>query len=454
MMKQIFFLLILFCCGFSISAAERSDKFPGNRFLFVVETSSAMNRSAKAARETVHALIESGMQGQMRAGDTFSLWTFNEKLDADYPLQRWIPEQNKNLATTAAEFLKKKRFEKKAQLSVMLPSLYSVIKSSKAISVVLISTGNEPIEGTPFDKEINGVYPVYARELREAKMPFVTIMVGRNGKLVAYSVNSSLSIQIPNPPLFDETALSQSKTNSPAITNKLTAVKTNQTAPVKFAKNIIMSKPVATNQPPITNVVAKDEKKTGVENTNSVAAIISSNATPTNIQSRVAETNSKIVAAATAPITPTEAVPAPIPTQVAAIPSIQDPKDSRVVLVEKEKTPEPALLQPSIVAHDGPKTFKPETQAVESVEKTTPKPQLKIPQPLETESNLRQTSTLPNSPTPMAVAQPPPAAARRFLLPFIGIILFAGIVCFFFVQKSRNKSRPSLISRSMDQRPK
>lgn len=237
-MKKLFLLLLLVSSfATNVSSAELTAKPAAqeNRFLFIVETSFAMNRSTKAVQETIRELVESGVLGQMKSGDTLGLWTFNEKLNAEFPMQHWSLEENKKIAQSVGDFLKRQRYEKKGQLRTVLPPLYSTIKSSKAITVVLISSGNEPIHGTPFDKEINAIYPSYVRELYDAKLAFVTILVGRNGRPVAHSVNSSLGpIQIPNPLIEPEKIAPLLKTNAAVgDTNRIRAEATNQIAAEK-----------------------------------------------------------------------------------------------------------------------------------------------------------------------------------------------------------------------------
>ena len=51
-----------------------------NRFLFVIDTSSAMKSRTNGVEEAVDGLLESGMKGELRKGDTIGLWTYNDHL--------------------------------------------------------------------------------------------------------------------------------------------------------------------------------------------------------------------------------------------------------------------------------------------------------------------------------------------------------------------------------------
>src|SRR5690606_23246111 len=147
-------------CGFSSLLAQNASTVQ-NRFLFVVEKSAAMDRFSVATENTLAQLIQFGVQGQMRSGDTFGLWTYNEKMNTELPMQHWNTETRLRLTAMTLAHFKKQRYEKKGDVQAMLPALHSVIQSSKAITVVLISSGREPIQGTPFDQNISDLYADY-----------------------------------------------------------------------------------------------------------------------------------------------------------------------------------------------------------------------------------------------------------------------------------------------------
>ena len=421
-----YFLLLVVSTGLnviSLSAEEPAAKLVENRFLLVVETSAATSRSSKSARGTVRALIESGIQGQMRPGDTLGLWTFNEQLSTSYPMQQWSPSASKQIGDRADVFLKKMRFEKKSQLNVMLEPLESVVQGSKAITVILISSGNDPIHGTPFDHEINAVYSVYARSLRDSKLPFVTILIGRNGKLVTYAVNSALdAIQIPNLPWPLEPDLSQVKSAGLATANKVAVTATNQIAPPrKFAKaNIILTQPIVTNQPPLTNnlAITNAEVNPAAEKTNALATRSSTNVAnvPSTLPALVVETNS---------ISPPPKVVI-VTTQGSTI--LNPATNSARV----EKVPGPNPVNSPAVKFEDPTEFKPQEETVDPVVKN-----------------------MAGEPVPAPfVATQSLTSPRNFVLIGASLLVIAGVLAFLLLRNSRSKSHTSLISKSMKQPPK
>ena len=390
-----------------------------NRFLFVVETSLPMSRMSKAAAETVRELIGSGVQGQMQPGDTFGLWTFNEQLSAEFPMQQWTPAGSEKFAQDAFDYLKKKRFEKKAVLLTVLKPLSPVIKSSRAITVILISAGSEPMRGTPFDQEINSIYPVYASELREAKLPFVTILVGRNGKWVAHSVNSSLGpIQIPNPPIVPVPVVSRPATN---LATLLPTAATNPIAkPKPVVPNIIIAKPIVPNTivevvPANTNLAEKVEIPVAIVKTNITTFTADSAKEVGTVQPVLNSTpNSIAIKSETTFVAPTN-------SQTASV------ADSPV--------------EKALVSQDSATAKNPSSNAVNRQNAASVAASLAASSEIKT-----------NEASAPVVAAKIVAKPKSLLLSVSAILLVIVVVVFLLVRRSHNKPQSSLISRSMEQR--
>ena len=63
-----------------------------NWLLLMVETSRTMQSPLPEMLKVTTELLRSGMDGQLRSGDTLGLWTFNAHLYAgQFPLQDWTP---------------------------------------------------------------------------------------------------------------------------------------------------------------------------------------------------------------------------------------------------------------------------------------------------------------------------------------------------------------------------
>ena len=180
---------------------------PSNRCLLIVDTSRSMQRCTDATLKVVQDLLMSGLDGQLRRGDTLGLWTFNQDLYAGrFPLQAWSSEGQGSIATRAVAFLKAQKYEKRANFDKVLPALTGIIKGSERITVILISSGDESIQGTPFDDRINEVYKRLHNQQQKARMPFVTVLRAQNGRLADFAVNTPpWPLQIPPPPRETQT---------------------------------------------------------------------------------------------------------------------------------------------------------------------------------------------------------------------------------------------------------
>src|SRR5208337_359510 len=71
---------------------------PANRYLFIVDTCDTGQSRFNATLQAVRDLLNSGICGQAREGDTLGLWTFNESASTShFTLQRWSAGQQRAL---------------------------------------------------------------------------------------------------------------------------------------------------------------------------------------------------------------------------------------------------------------------------------------------------------------------------------------------------------------------
>ncbi|MEQ2007711.1 MAG: hypothetical protein ABMA26_13020, partial [Limisphaerales bacterium] len=219
------------------------------RFLFVVDTSSAMQRSADGLYRTTHRLIANGLGGRMHEGDVFTVWTYADTvLTREFPLNAWTPDLNVALANRAYEFLAQQKFRGKSNLRPVFAELGQALAITTNLTIVLISDGTDVIVGTPFDRPINVTYGKRASEMRSAKMPFVTALVTRGGEFTHWSVRGGLEdigLPFPEKPVVPVPLIAQALV-TPAPTPIPIPVVTTPPPPV-----VVTPKPVApTNAPP------------------------------------------------------------------------------------------------------------------------------------------------------------------------------------------------------------
>lgn len=194
MKRALLFLGICATCAGSPILAQtpaKAEEATGH-YLFIVDTSFSMARQKQTLVRTLSDLILNGLNGQMRPGESFAVWTFNEEVSTlRFTTQIWTPEQREALAERTAQFLNKKRFEKQTHMEKAIAEMWRVVKASKAITVILLSDGDRAVIGTPFDRSLNLAYAERGRELRKARKPFVTALVARGGQILAWAITAA-----------------------------------------------------------------------------------------------------------------------------------------------------------------------------------------------------------------------------------------------------------------------
>ena len=161
----------------------------GQRFLFIADTSSGMERLKAENETTLYDLIGSGLYGQMQTGDTYAMWVFDKETHAgQFPMQVWDARKASQLAAIAAAHLSDKDYENTADVKRMTDLLTTVVHAVSNLNVFIISDGITSMRGTPFDKAINAEYKKKRRERNAAKRPFVTTLIVRDGSITNYSV--------------------------------------------------------------------------------------------------------------------------------------------------------------------------------------------------------------------------------------------------------------------------
>jgi hypothetical protein len=167
-----------------VLTSEAKPALSSNRYLFIVETSRSMQKRTDGVKQAVTNLLGSGMRGQLQAGDTVGLWTYNNKLHAGmFPLQDWTPEKREALTSRVLLFLGAEKYEKSPAFHNVISALDPIIENSDFLTIVIISAGDEKIAGTPFDERINNDYKLWHDQQQKARMPFITILRANHGKI-------------------------------------------------------------------------------------------------------------------------------------------------------------------------------------------------------------------------------------------------------------------------------
>ena len=229
---------------------------PPCRFLFLVESSKGMARISSGTAATVAGLVASGVSGLLRPGDAFALWHFNaEPFQFDFPNQVWQPDEAARRATEARIYLQNLRFDKPVRADLALREMFLAMRATDPLTVVLISNGESPMVGTPFDVEINKVYLRRGEELRKARLPFVTTLRCVNRQIENAAVTAGREeIVLPEP--APEAASATAAANPSAAASPVPAMQTARSSAIVPAQPKPATAPLIVARERITNVFA------------------------------------------------------------------------------------------------------------------------------------------------------------------------------------------------------
>jgi hypothetical protein len=171
------------------SSGQSNAPASTHRWLLVVQTTASMQPRAAAIQHIAGSMVFSGMDGQMKQGDTLGVWTYNDKLHAgSFPMQEWAPTNSKTTAQRVYKFLSAQPFEKQGLIEGFFPEIERLIEQSDFITVVLLTDGQEKMSFTPFDEPINATYDAWRKDQEKAGLPFVTVLRGEKGQIASYAV--------------------------------------------------------------------------------------------------------------------------------------------------------------------------------------------------------------------------------------------------------------------------
>ena len=185
-MLPVLFLVVTLLAA-PVWAAQKAE---GKRFLFIVDTSAGMKPLDMPLRQTLFDLIYSGARGHMTNGDTYGVWLVGEKNNTSFPMESWKEKFAVEIAAKAVSHAKDQGFKGQANLTLALADASRIVKNIGDLTVILISNGETPLLGTPFDDVINARYRELAPVMKAAQATVNTALVAQDGKFVAWAANS------------------------------------------------------------------------------------------------------------------------------------------------------------------------------------------------------------------------------------------------------------------------
>jgi len=377
----------------------------GNRFLFVIDTASAMKSRTNGIEQAVVGLLATDMKDELRKGDTIGLWTYSDALSTDFPMQVWSEAKKDDIINNVREHLHILVYEKRAHLENAWTAIQQVVNASERLTIILVYDGGELMKGTSLDKDINPQLKKFAREFRAAHQPFVLVLGARDGVIADYTINYPDSIVVPHmadplpPPETNEPVVAVAPTPPPEHTNppppkvviNLTGADfPHHTYSIPQATNGILAVPA----PAAGNVVAE--------------------ATPAPVVSNT---------------------PAPVPAGPVAAKTETPSVQTNVAAAEPAPTPPPSsagstALQPASPTRADTNLGKPGTP----------------------DSGVASTSTPISPAAPAGVAPGATAASMQLAMMVIAfsLLTIAVALVILVVWRGRARSQPSLISQSLN----
>jgi hypothetical protein len=369
-----------------------------NRFLFVIDTSSSMRSRTNGIEEAIGELLRSDMHGEFREGDTIGVWTYDEDLHANFPMQVWSPEKKDEITRDVLRYMRHQHYEHRAHLDKILTAIGRVIEQSERLTVILIYDGTETIRGTEFDGDINDLQKKYERSFRAAHMPMVTILAARHTQVFDYSINYPGSITVPH------------------TAYPVPPPETNATPVEAVAAAPPTSAPPAEPTPPPRRI------QIIMSGTNSITRTIPG---PDSAADNPSPAPSNVVMAGTQPSPPTPAPASAIPAPVAVEPTASNPPPPA-------PKPEPAVPEPaSVTAQPEPTPVPPSAPP-----KTAPPP---APLP-----------TFAPAPAPVRPAVTSTGHEVALFIIAFSLLTIAVVLVVLVVRRLRGDAAPSLISQSID----
>jgi hypothetical protein len=405
-----------------------------------------MRANEAANRQALFDLIFTGFEGQMRTGDSFGVWLFNEDLHAQqFPMQVWEESKPIESASNAAKYLRQQKYSGKARPDVLMPRLLKLIKNVRDVTVVILSDGEEPLEGTPFDSKIAGVYERRKSERNKEQKPFLTVLVAKGGTFVTGAV--VIAGEYVDLPARPDPRLAGANTNN-------VVSPPNKSRPVAAAPTPIVTPlrptgppPIPTDAPQVTVTLsppppqplplplAQPPASPSPPVTKVISIVTQSNTLPHNPLAATLPTSTSISLSTPEPVGP--------------------PTNSAAVVASTPAPPPPP--QPSIPANTAP-VVEPSSVPPATTPSAQPESQFR---PAMRVAAREPASTIPEDAIPISTTTPsvnvatmPASGLTSTVLLTIGGLLLAGCLVLLALVLRRPKFAPqvSIITRSMDGR--
>lgn len=351
-----------------------------------------MKKREPAVKNEIDRALALDLNESLNDGDTIGVWTFNETVHAgEFPLQIWKSGSAAAIAGNITTFIGRQRYSRRVHFDALAPLLNRLVENSQRLTIMIFCDGEQDVQGTPYDIGINQVFRRHLSEREKSKQPFVITLRSQLGKFVGCTVSFPPSqISLPGfPPLPKPT---------------------NATPPV--AKTV-------TNAPP-------PEPKPKPPQAPPLIIIWTNH--PSELPAPSPEVTEQQPVAAPPTQTPVK------PTPVVTNPPLVAATSSNATTNVEESKPSPLAETPVAAQNELPAPTLDLSSNQTAVVTNTE--QMSAPQ-----TNIIATSTVN-----------PTTSSGNMLIFGFGLLAGAGVMATVIWRRARNKSQPSLITRSMEKK--
>ncbi len=174
---------------FSRASAQTAPE-PPQRWLFVFDTSSTMKKRLPATKLELKNIFISSVSGELHAGDSVGVWTFNQKIrTGEFPLTTWMPQFAATVSSNLVAFLDRQHYSGDTRFAVLNQTLGNVINNSERLTIVIFCDGADTLKLTPYDDGINQTFQQMQPAQKKSGQPFVLVIRTQRGGFVGATVN-------------------------------------------------------------------------------------------------------------------------------------------------------------------------------------------------------------------------------------------------------------------------
>ncbi len=172
---------------YSHPAAQAAQE---GRWLLIFDTSSVMKKRLPATELALKNFLASNGGGQIRAGDSVGVWTFDQQLrPGQFPLIHWSPANAVANTSNLVAFIRQQRYTGNTSFAALQPLLGEIISHSERLTVVIFCDGQDEIKWTPYADGINQTFRQNQDERKNSRQPYVLLMRTQQGKYIGCTVN-------------------------------------------------------------------------------------------------------------------------------------------------------------------------------------------------------------------------------------------------------------------------